>query len=167
MSTQETGEADVIVTPRLVFDGAHTEVARIIENTPAADIDNIGKSQQEFPTRVENDADMGIDMAGNSHNFDEMSVEELRRQQEEIDRKIQEKQKAEKKAVIDQIVNVVNTYQIPVEELVEALGGMKVKRKGAKAKPKYRDPVTGTIWTGRGKEPAWIRGKDRKAFLIA
>ena len=32
--------------------------------------------------------------------------------------------------------------------------------------PKYRDPVTGQTWTGRGKEPVWIRGKDRAAFLI-
>jgi DNA-binding protein H-NS len=31
---------------------------------------------------------------------------------------------------------------------------------------KYRDPATGATWTGRGKEPAWIRGLDKKAFLI-
>src|SRR6185312_9651482 len=41
---------------------------------------------------------------------DDLSVEDLKRQQEELNRKIAEKQEAEKKAVIDQIVNVVNTY---------------------------------------------------------
>jgi DNA-binding protein H-NS len=31
---------------------------------------------------------------------------------------------------------------------------------------KYRDPQTGATWTGRGKPPAWIIGKDRERFLI-
>ncbi|AZO48027.1 H-NS histone family protein [Mesorhizobium sp. M4B.F.Ca.ET.058.02.1.1] len=99
-------------------------------------------------------------------NLDELSVEDLQRQQEEINRKIQEKRQAEKQSVIAQIVEVVNTYKIPVDELVEALGGLKVKRKGVKAKPKYQDPVSGAIWSGRGKEPAWIKGKNRAPFEI-
>ena len=42
----------------------------------------------------------------------------------------------------------------------------------AKSKPgsvgvaKYRDPATGATWTGRGKPPNWILGKDRAQFLI-
>ena len=32
--------------------------------------------------------------------------------------------------------------------------------------PKYRDPKTGATWTGRGKPPTWIVGKDRDHFLI-
>ncbi len=32
--------------------------------------------------------------------------------------------------------------------------------------PKYRDPATGATWTGRGKQPRWIEGKDRTAFAI-
>lgn len=32
---------------------------------------------------------------------------------------------------------------------------------------KYRDPATGATWTGRGKPPNWINGKDRAPFLIA
>ncbi|WP_323123378.1 H-NS histone family protein [Burkholderia alba] len=33
-------------------------------------------------------------------------------------------------------------------------------------KPKYRDPKTGATWTGRGRAPAWIVGKNREHFLI-
>jgi DNA-binding protein H-NS len=98
--------------------------------------------------------------------LDDMSVEELQKQQQEIDRRIAEKRDAEKKAVIDQIVEVVNTYNIPLDELFDALGGFKPKRKGVKATQKYQDPVSGVTWSGRGKEPAWIRGKSRKAFEI-
>ncbi|WP_420484821.1 H-NS family nucleoid-associated regulatory protein [Delftia acidovorans] len=31
---------------------------------------------------------------------------------------------------------------------------------------KYRNEATGSTWTGRGKPPAWIIGKDRSEFLI-
>ncbi|CAG9207499.1 H-NS histone family protein [Paraburkholderia tropica] len=33
--------------------------------------------------------------------------------------------------------------------------------------PKYRDPVTGSTWSGRGRAPAWIAtAKKRERFLI-
>ena len=40
-------------------------------------------------------------------------------------------------------------------------------RTGGKVAPKYRDPATGQTWTGRGKAPKWIDGKDRSKYLIA
>ncbi|WP_347557309.1 H-NS histone family protein [Robbsia sp. KACC 23696] len=32
--------------------------------------------------------------------------------------------------------------------------------------PQFRDPDTGATWSGRGKPPRWIAGKDRDAFRI-
>ena len=94
------------------------------------------------------------------------SVEELTAEREKLDAEIKAKQDAEKASVIAQIKQVAETYNITADDLVEAMGGLKSKRKGVKAKPKYRDPATGVIWSGRGKEPAWIKGKDRDQFLI-
>lgn len=37
---------------------------------------------------------------------------------------------------------------------------------GVKVAPKYRDPATGKTWTGRGKAPRWIEGRDRSQFAI-
>jgi DNA-binding protein H-NS len=31
---------------------------------------------------------------------------------------------------------------------------------------KYRDPATGSTWTGRGRAPLWLNGKDKNDFLI-
>ena len=31
---------------------------------------------------------------------------------------------------------------------------------------KYQDPKTGNVWSGRGKPPKWISGKNRERFLI-
>ncbi|KUZ01893.1 hypothetical protein WS50_08690 [Burkholderia territorii] len=35
-----------------------------------------------------------------------------------------------------------------------------------KACPRYFDPVSGATWSGRGREPHWIRGKDRRTFEL-
>lgn len=40
------------------------------------------------------------------------------------------------------------------------------KAKGSVGVAKYRDPATGATWTGRGKPPNWINGKDRAPFQI-
>ena len=40
------------------------------------------------------------------------------------------------------------------------------RAKGAKVSPKYRNPETGDTWTGRGREPGWIKGKNRKEFAL-
>lgn len=33
--------------------------------------------------------------------------------------------------------------------------------------PLYRDPASGATWSGRGTEPAWIKGRDRQTFKVA
>ena len=45
--------------------------------------------------------------------------------------------------------------------------GRKVRRgKGDKVAAKFRDPETGKTWAGRGREPVWIKGKDREEFKV-
>ncbi|WP_082883355.1 H-NS family nucleoid-associated regulatory protein [Caballeronia calidae] len=31
---------------------------------------------------------------------------------------------------------------------------------------RYQDPVSGATWSGRGRAPNWIAGKDRDQFLV-
>ena len=38
---------------------------------------------------------------------------------------------------------------------------------GQKVAIKYRNPVTGQTWTGRGKTPTWLIGHQRDTFLIS
>ncbi|WP_229202386.1 H-NS histone family protein [Pseudoduganella aquatica] len=30
---------------------------------------------------------------------------------------------------------------------------------------KYKDPVSGATWTGRGRAPLWLNGQDKQKFL--
>jgi DNA-binding protein H-NS len=156
MSEHANGEGSVQLTKRLSFDG-----------DPRADEVDTTDGGHEASSEEEKDGGMAAKetVTFGSEN-EEMSVEELRQQQEELARKIQEKEAAERRQVIKQIVDVVNRFNVPLEDLFEALGGIKPRRKGVKAKIKYRDPDTGATWSGRGKEPAWIRGKKRDKFLI-
>lgn len=95
----------------------------------------------------------------------EPSVEELEAKQAELQAEIEARKEAEKQAVCAEIVKVMSQYTVDIDYLA-AYMGVKYKRKGSKAKPKYRDPMTGKTWSGRGKTPVWLRGKDFKKFLI-
>lgn len=43
----------------------------------------------------------------------------------------------------------------------------KTKVAGSKVAAKYRDPISGKEWSGRGLAPKWLQGKDKSAYLIA
>jgi DNA-binding protein H-NS len=64
---------------------------------------------------------------------------------------------------------MISTYGITAKDLgldkaVKAKSGPKP---GNKVAPKYRDPLTGATWSGRGKTPNWINGAaDRSAYAI-
>ncbi|NML87423.1 H-NS family nucleoid-associated regulatory protein [Polaromonas sp.] len=47
-----------------------------------------------------------------------------------------------------------------------ARGAQKVKAV-SKVAAKYRDPITGKEWSGRGLPPKWLQGKNKEQFLIA
>lgn len=49
----------------------------------------------------------------------------------------------------------------------ELFPSSKAKKSASVGAPKYRDPASGATWTGRGKQPRWIEGKDRTTFLVA
>lgn len=120
----------------------------------------------EDAEQIDIDPEIEIEAQDAISDPDTKSVEELQAEREKLDAEIKAKLDAQKASVIAQIKTVVETYSIPVDELVEALGGLKSKRKGIKTKQKFRDPASGATWSGRGKEPAWIKGQNRDDFLI-
>jgi DNA-binding protein H-NS len=88
----------------------------------------------------------------------------LLQQKAELEAKIAETLKAEKAGVITKVRELVKEFGLNTEDI---FGSGKAKSKsGNVGAPKYRDPATGITWTGRGKPPRWIEGKDRKAFEI-
>lgn len=94
------------------------------------------------------------------------SIEELAAERDRIDAELKARKENEQNKVIDQIKTVMASYDISLQQLVDAMGGLKATRKGTKAKIKYRDPASGATWSGRGKAPDWIKGKDFGDFLL-
>ena len=145
------------------------EAEDVTETEEAPEAESVEETEAAAPEdaeQIDTDPDVGIEAPAATSGKNAKSVEELQAEREKLDAEIKAKQDAQKASVIAQIKTVVDTYSIPVDELVEALGGLKSKRKGIKAKQKFRDPASGATWSGRGKEPAWIKGQNREDFLI-
>lgn len=96
------------------------------------------------------------------------AYKELIAQKAELDRQIAEARRAEVSAAVQMIHDLMTEFDLTQEEVfANRRGGGSGEAKEKKAVPaKYRDPETGATWTGRGKAPRWIDGKDRDAFLI-
>lgn len=63
-----------------------------------------------------------------------------------------------------QIAAIMKQYGLSIDDLKEAKA-KPVKTPSAVA-VKYRDDATGETWTGRGRTPRWLEGKDKNQFLI-
>lgn len=91
------------------------------------------------------------------------TYQELLAQRQQLDREIEAAQAAQRAEALRQIRALVAEAGLTAADVFPP-------KKSASAGPvaaKFRDPETGAQWTGRGKEPTWIRGKDRAPFLIA
>jgi DNA-binding protein H-NS len=94
------------------------------------------------------------------------TLAELLQQREALEAQIAETRNTELADVIAQVKALVEEYGLTANDV---FGGAKRGRKagtGSTVAPKYRDPETGATWTGRGKAPKWIDGKDRAQFAI-
>ncbi|SAK98703.1 histone family protein nucleoid-structuring protein H-NS [Caballeronia fortuita] len=81
--------------------------------------------------------------------------------QDMLNKQLAEAKERETRQVLIEIVQKMREYGIGLEEL---LGGKPKAEEPAK-EAKYRDPVGGATWSGRGRAPQWIAGKNRDDFL--
>jgi len=75
--------------------------------------------------------------------------------------------KNEVQSAVKEIQKMIAEFELKPEDLFAGIQprSRRVKRRGP-AIAKYRDPVSGAVWSGRGREPRWIAGRDRQKFLI-
>ena len=79
--------------------------------------------------------------------------------------KVEAKQARERelKAAIDQIKELMEKHGITVADLQSKV---EKPKKTSTVAPKYRDPATGKEWSGRGRTPTWLEGKNKDDFKI-
>lgn len=93
-------------------------------------------------------------------------LKELLAQRQQLETQLEAAFKEERLNVLDEIVRKMKLHRITSDEI---RGPIAQPAQGAKPKapPKYRDPVSGSEWSGRGKPPNWIKDEpDRSKFLI-
>ena len=64
-----------------------------------------------------------------------------------------------------QIKSLMQQYGITVADLSSARTAKVTKAKVSVA-AQFKNPETGETWTGRGRAPRWLDGKDREAYRI-
>ena len=104
----------------------------------------------------------------------EASLNDLREQ-------LNQKNNAERFEIIASVKDSIAKFGLTAYELGFTATAKKSTTKGSKpqalgksgsVKPKYRDPKTGTTWTGRGRMPLWMAssisgGKQKEDYLIS
>lgn len=93
------------------------------------------------------------------------SYKELLQKQKELAVQIEEARRREIAETVQKVRALVAEYELTPQDVFPGRRAGKTAT-GSKVPPKYRDPATGLTWTGRGKPPRWIEGKDREPFLI-
>jgi DNA-binding protein H-NS len=96
------------------------------------------------------------------------SYKELLQQREALELAITQARQNEISAAVAKVRELVAEFGLTVQDVfpgrASKVGASKAVSKVA---AKYRDPATGQTWTGRGKAPKWIEGRDRTPFVIA
>ena len=103
--------------------------------------------------------------------IDELATEEIKSLVEQLKSEQELRDYAEKIAAVAEIKAIADKAGLIVTisdvNLLKRKAGAKV---GTKAKMKYRNPVTGEEWSGRGLKPKWVidfisEGKDMQDYL--
>ena len=99
------------------------------------------------------------------------SISDLIEQKAALERQIREAQSAARADAIGQVLKLMLQHGLTAADLGAPAKSKAGVTHGTKVAPKYRDPVTGTTWTGRGLKPKWLSaaiagGKSAEDFLI-
>ena len=89
---------------------------------------------------------------------------EIKAQIAELENKAAQARAVELESAKAQIAEIMKTYGLTLADLAGP------KTRAAKTHrsvpPKYRNPESGETWTGRGRAPLWLAGKNKEDFLI-
>ena len=97
------------------------------------------------------------------------TLKELIAQKEALEKQIAETREIELADAIAKVLAIVAEYDLTPSDVFGPTRGRKAggaKKAKTKVAAKYRDQH-GNEWSGRGKAPLWIAGKDRTKYQIA
>lgn len=96
---------------------------------------------------------------------DEATYAELLQQHAELEQQIAEVRQTEMAQAVLHSRLLIQKFGLTKSDIFPDEKPLRIPRKKSGI-PKYRDPATGRTWSGRGRQPDWIRGQDRLLFMI-
>ena len=97
------------------------------------------------------------------NSLDGLSLTQLEALREEMDTALKRMERDERHEALQHIHALITQFNfLPFEVFPRAESTAKTKQ----VPDKYYDPDTGQSWSGRGKPPRWLQGKDRTQYLI-
>ena len=95
-----------------------------------------------------------------------ITAEDLKDQIATLQRQLAELRQREISEAIAKTRALIDEYRLTVSDVFpNRQGKPKQPRRPSNVNAKYRDPVSGKTWSGRGRVPGWLVG-DRSGYLI-
>ncbi|MBN3827503.1 H-NS histone family protein [Burkholderia sp. Ac-20384] len=91
---------------------------------------------------------------------------DLIRQRDVLQEKIDRARQVSLNDVLIEISRVMVAYDISLGDLEKVFSRFERRPNGRRVAPKYIDPRTGKTWSGRGRRPVWLNGKDPEDFRL-
>ncbi|MGF6769749.1 DNA-binding protein H-NS [Paraburkholderia sp. GAS199] len=92
---------------------------------------------------------------------------DLKAQIAKLQAQAEEARRTEVDNVVADIRQKIAEYGLTAQDLGFAVAAKRGRPpKKAPLPAKYQDPKSGNTWSGRGKPPKWIVGKNRERYLI-
>jgi DNA-binding protein H-NS len=96
------------------------------------------------------------------------TLKNLIAQREALEKQIAELRQTEHADAIAKVHALIREFELTESDIFGAAPKVrKAKVLKSKVAAKYRDPITGKEWTGRGLAPKWLQGKNKADYLIA
>lgn len=96
------------------------------------------------------------------------TLKDLLSQIESLQSQVSEVRQNEVSDAIAKVRSIIDEYQLTANDIFPSSRGSKssAKKVGSKVAAKYRDPLSGKTWSGRGLAPKWLAGKNKDDYLI-
>ncbi len=88
------------------------------------------------------------------------TLEEIEKALEALQQERDQAFKIESKQALAQVKQIIDKFGFTPEQVFSET------KARAQAAAKFKDPKTGETWSGRGRAPKWIKGKDVEQFRI-
>ncbi|HDR8974573.1 TPA: H-NS histone family protein [Burkholderia vietnamiensis] len=107
--------------------------------------------------------DNPYDMHGGVSGLENSRYLELIKRQRKLQQEIDFAKRTEAKRIIEYIVDMMRAFDIQIDDIEMRLSRAYGRKTIA---PKYMNPKTGQTWSGRGRQPLWMKGRNAEDFRI-